>query len=85
MIHPGRCSIRPRDGLFLRGRRALLLREFVSDATMVSDSGAFLLDEGLQHDFQEKHKRFGTHYVIAVDRYFPKAGKTTGSGNGTKL
>ena len=44
-----------------------------------------MLSVGLQHQFQERDKRFGSPYVIAADPYFPEARKTTKSGDGTRL
>ena len=45
------------------------------NAAMVSETEEVLLSIGLQHNFQEKAKRFCTPYVITEDRYFPKVRK----------
>ena len=79
------CTGRLRACPFLGGRRALLRGRFVWDAAMVSETGAFLLDGGLQHHFQEKDTRSDTPYILAADLDFPKARTTTGSGDGTRL
>ena len=45
------------------------------NVAMVSETEEVLLSIGLQHNFQEKAKRFCTPYVITEDRYIPKAKK----------
>ena len=45
------------------------------NSVVVSEPEEILLSIGLQHNFQEKAKRFCTPYVITEDRYFPKARK----------
>ena len=85
MLDPGRCSDHLRGCPFLGGRHALLRGGVVWDAALVSETGAFWLNGGLQHHFPRKGQAVWYAYVIAVNRKFLEARKTTGSGDGTRL
>ena len=85
MFDPSGCLSRLRGCPCLEERRALLRRGFVCDSAIRSEAGAFLVDGGFQHNYQDKDKGFGTLYIIAADNFSPEARSTTGSGNGTRL
>ena len=75
MFDPGRCSSRVHDRPFLGGRRALLRGGGCLDACdSIGGWSVFLLSVELQHNFQQKAKRF-VRRMFTADHRFPETRK----------
>ena len=86
MFDPGGSTGRPRTCPFLGGRRALLGGGFVWDVAMVSEAGAFLFSEGLQHKFPREGQAIWYTVRYCGISLFPRSQKiATGSRDGTRL